>query len=237
MNKRLFIFLMATMLMVGMPIDASQSSEHAQEIYKYATKSCSKTFCKLCTRCLTVQGALSVNGSVVFNEIDITDLIGLVGPTGATGATGSAGGGSGGGLGVAVFAYSDENGPTVDPGQPFTFQSLINTMINDVALVVAPGIGTLLSINTPGIYIFDYGTTFDAAGAMGLFSFDFVPTLITGTTAGSDVAFSWIHGRTIQQFFAPAFVSISPVESAVTITFPNSSAEGLVLNFTVLKVG
>jgi hypothetical protein len=56
------------------------------------TKGCSpKKFSKLCVRCLTVTGAIAVNGSFFLNGVDVTNTVGIPGPTGATGATGPVG--------------------------------------------------------------------------------------------------------------------------------------------------
>src|SRR5579872_721396 len=135
-------------------LDYDASDAPAQTIIR---KKCKK-FCKLSVRCLTVTGALNVNGQFFINGLNLTGLTilapvlpsatGATGATGGTGGTGATGGagvpgipGVGGVLGAAEFIRTIQSpNNSVAPGTAFTIDTQVFNN-NPTAIVASAGAG------------------------------------------------------------------------------------------------
>lgn len=157
---------------------------------------------------------------------------GVPGPVGPPGATGPAGGP----LGSAEFVYTTQvPNNSVPPGTAFTVSTQVYNNSSGNIVASAGAGGTVWSLNSVGIYAFDYETSLSAAGSIALYKGATAGTLVLDnqTIVGSTTATTWIHGRaTVSVTAAPLVVAVSPVVGTAAV-----ATSGTAAGFYTVRVG
>jgi hypothetical protein len=135
-------------------------------------------------------------------------------------------GGSGSkGVGISPCAEymhnaADSLNTGITPGNPFTIDVPIFVNDKSVVHIISTLGGTVFNLKKTGIYLFDYETSLEDPGAIGLYigtALDNM-TLDQFTVAGSTTALTWIHGRALVQVTDHAkVVAVSPVSGPATV--------------------
>jgi hypothetical protein len=200
------------------------------ELVDMQAKGKSKKICRLCVKCLSVNGSLFVNG------VNYSDLAALAGAIGATGAAGLSGV-----LGYAEFTQTIQSpNQSVPIGQAFSFNTLVYNSIPS-AIIPGPGptsLGTAFQL-AAGAYVIDYEMSLTSDGAIAVYIGPALGSMVVdnNTIAGAATGTTWIHGRAIEVVptATTKFFMISSV--GATSAVPIAGSSGLYMTrLTILKI-